>query len=463
MKLSLRLLRFLFACSLTTQIGAQDLYTGVWRAGTDGYALYGGLTWIAFTSRWETLGSQGQRLIDISTYVKNGIRYYNGVWRAGTDGYYLYNGLTWTAFVDKWEELGALGYRLIDIETYTSGTTRYYIGVWRAGTYGYYLWGGVTWSAFQTKWQQLAAQNQRLIDVATYVDNGIRYYTGVWRSGTDGYALYNGLTWAQFTAKWQELAAQNLRLINVSSYLSGSTRLYIGVWRSGTDGYGLWNGTDWESTVSKWAEWGSQNLRLINLETYDSYCADNCLNNVLMDDDPAKAGRQTYNYGITASSLHCNGVPGTCAAPAPGDVVYYRWPNLQIGSNYYMRNSSVFAAKDRIFTLPFSDAATSMSHNGWLYSPGSWHHALDYSRKDVKTFHIKSAGKISVNYKAGKTGKVDLVVYNKSGLAIFKKSDFSIAGNNVYNLNLSNVVAGTYYLEIKDNDVTTREKFILSK
>ena len=68
-----------------------------------------------------------------------------------------------------------------------------------------------------------------------------------------------------------------------------------------------------------------------------------------------------------------------------------------------------------------------------------------------------------MNYKAGKTGKVDLVVYNKSGLAIFKKSDFSIAGNNVYNLNLSNVVAGTYYLEIKDNDVTTREKFILSK
>lgn len=682
MKPILLLLKFFIVCLLTTQLTAQDLYTGVWRAGTDGYALYGGLTWSAFVNRWQTLGGQNQRLIDISTYVKNGKRLYNGVWRAGSDGYALYGGLEWAAFIAKWQELGAQNLRLIDIETYTSGGKRLYVGVWRAGTYGYYLYGGLTWSAFVDKWTELGAQNQRLIDVATYVDNGTRLYTGVWRSGSDGYALYNGLNWTQFTAKWQELAAQNLRLINVSSYISGSTRVYLGVWRAGTDGYGLWNATDWESTISKWAEWGSQNLRLINLETYDSNCGDDCLNNVLMDDDPNKAGRQTYNYGITASNLHCEGLPGTCSAPAPGDVVYYRWPNLQIGSSYYMRNSSVFAAKDKIFTLPFSNAAGSMNHNGWLYSPGSWHHALDYSRKDIKTFQIKAAaagkviyigwdnwsgntivishdvgrlkdvyrtiymhlqngpltdcnnawtktvptltgstltnyktylngtgcplngtrnpteanwgkasqkidatllgktvtagqliayagstgpggcgcaddgttnanthlhiffarrdadnkwyffdpygiysypgcypagvadpintacarypvtwktgsptypltsladepvaefadlkeevtsvvispnpspGKINVNYKTDKAGKVDLVVYNKSGLAIFKRSDYSIAGNNVYNLNLSNIIAGTYYLEIKNNDITTREKFILSK
>jgi hypothetical protein len=39
-----------------------------------------------------------------------------------------------------------------------------------------------------------------------------------------------------------------------------------------------------------------------------------------------------------------------------GDVVYYRWPNLKIGSNYYMRNSAVFSATDQIFYLPFNDA-----------------------------------------------------------------------------------------------------------
>src|SRR5205809_3709569 len=398
MKLRLRLLQVILACFFMCTVSAQDLYTGVWRAGTDGYYLYGGLTWNQFVSKWQTLGSQNQRLIDISTYVEDGKRLYNGVWRSGTDAYALYGGVDWNTFVAKWQELGAQNLRLIDIETYVSGGVRLYVGVWRAGTDGYYLYGGLNWNDFVAKWQQLGGQNQRLIDVATYVQNGIRLYTGVWRSGTDAYALYNGLSWTDFTAKWQELAAQNLRLINTSSYLQGTTRVYLGIWRSGTDAYALWNGTDWESLVSKWAELGAANLRLINLETYESGCDDACLNNVLMDDNPETSGRDTYNYGITASSLHCEGVPGTCPAPAPGAVVYYRWPNLKIGSNYYARNSALFSAKDQIFTLPFKDASSSMGHNGWLYEPGSWHHAIDYYRNDTKTFQIYAAAAGTVIY-----------------------------------------------------------------
>ncbi len=391
MKLRLRLLQLLFAAVLCTKAPAQDLYTGVWRAGTDGYALYGGLNWTDFVAKWQTLGSQNLRLVDISTYVNGSTRYYNGVWRAGTDGYYLYGGLNWTDFVAKWQTLGSQGQRLIDVETYLSGSTRLYIGVWRAGTDGYALYGGLNWTDFVAKWQTLGSQNLRLIDVASYVQGGVRLYTGVWRAGTDGYALYNGLNWTDFTAKWKELAAQNLRLINISSYLSGSTRLYMGVWRAGTDAYALWNGTDWESLTSQWAEQGSKNLRLVNLETYESSCDDNCLNNVLMDDNTSTAWRDTYDYQITAGKYHCEGSPTSCPLPSPGDYVTYSWPNLKIGSTYWSRNSVLFDADDQIFTLPFSDAASSMGHNGWLYEPGSWHHAIDYYRTDTKTFKIDAA------------------------------------------------------------------------
>jgi murein DD-endopeptidase MepM/ murein hydrolase activator NlpD len=394
----LRLHQLIFACLLTLTISAQDIYTGVWRAGTDGYYLYGGLTWDQLVSKWQTLASQNQRLIDVSTYEENGVRLYNGVWRAGTDGYALYGGVEWNAFVAEWKTLGAQNLRLIDIETYISGGKRLYVGVWRAGTDGYYLYGGLNWTDFVAKWNQLGAQNQRLIDVASYLQNGTRLYIGVWRAGSDAYALYNGLDWATFTAKWKELAAQNLRLINISSYISNNVRVYLGVWRAGTDAYALWDGTDWESFTSKWAELGAAKLRLINLETYESACSDACLDNVLMDDNPNTAGRDTYNYGITASSLHCEGVPGTCPAPSPGAVVYYRWPNLQIGTSYYARNSALFGAKDKLFTLPFKDAASSMGHNGWLYSPGSWHHAIDYYRNDTKTFQITAAAPGKVIY-----------------------------------------------------------------
>jgi len=398
MRPKLMMLQVIFVCMFITETHAQSLFTGIWRAGTDGYALYGGLSWSSLVSKWQTLGGQGLRLTDISTYLKNGQRLYNGVWRAGTDGYALYGGVSWSAFVAQWQTLGSQGLRLIDIETYLENNTRLYVGVWRAGTDGYALYGGVNWTSFVAKWQELGAQNLRLVDVATYLSNGVRLYVGVWRAGTDGYALYGGVDWTAFTAKWNELASQNLRLINISSYVENSVRKYLGVWRAGTDGYYLWNGTDWESLVSKWAENGSKNLRLINLETYESSCTDDCLNHVLMPDNLSTGGRETYNYQIKAGTLHCEGEPGTCPLPGPNDYVTYSWPNLQLGTTYYARNSVLFDAKDQIFSLPFSDAAVDMRHNGWLYSDGTWHHAIDYSRNDTKTFKIDAAAPGKVIY-----------------------------------------------------------------
>jgi hypothetical protein len=41
----------------------------------------------------------------------------------------------------------------------------------------------------------------------------------------------------------------------------------------------------------------------------------------------------------------------------------------------------------QIFDLPFDDPK--VNHNGtWLYSPGSWHHAIDFLRPDHKTFKV---------------------------------------------------------------------------
>lgn len=399
MKKKLQLLQFFFACCIFTIVQAQDLYTGVWRSGTDNYALYGGLGWNDFNTKWQDLASQNLRLVDISIYDKNGTRYYNGVWRAGTDDYALVNGVNWDDFVTQWKSLAKKNLRLVDIETYMKGSTRVYTGVWRAGKDGYALYGGLSWDDFVSKWESLAKQNLRLIDVASYMQNGKRLYTGVWRAGTDGYALLNGLDWNSFTIKWQEFASQNLRLINISSYEKNNKRVYLGVWRSGTDGYYLWNGTDWESTTSKWAELGVANLRLINLETYESSCDASCLNHALMPDDLSTNWRDAYDYRITAGKYHCNGTPGSCdTGIIHATEVMYSWPNLKLNGNYYLRNSVVNGAKDQIFTLPFTDAASSMGHNGWRYSTGTWHHAIDYYRTDGKTFKVVAAAPGKVIY-----------------------------------------------------------------
>jgi len=49
---------------------------------------------------------------------------------------------------------------------------------------------------------------------------------------------------------------------------------------------------------------------MISLDTYESNCDDNCLNHVLMPEDPSTSWRDTYDYGIKTGLLRCQGTPG---------------------------------------------------------------------------------------------------------------------------------------------------------
>src|SRR6185503_10711293 len=82
---------------------------------------------------------------------------------------------------------------------------------------------------------------------------------------------------------------------------------------------------------------------------------------------------------ILASKYHCEGKPDSCPTPSADQMVLYKQPIDEAGSDRYVRLSSLLAAKDQIFTLPM-EKQTGISHNGWLYEPGSWHHAFDFGK-----------------------------------------------------------------------------------
>ena len=379
---------------LAFSASAQDLYTGVWRSGTGGYYLWSGVTWADFNTKWSTLGGQGLRLINIKTYTVGGARKWSGVWAAGTDGYSLTPlHLTWSAFNTFWSNASNQGLRLIQVETYVDNGTTYFMGVFRAGSGGHALTPlNLDWSAFNTFWGNMSSQGLRLINIESYMNGNTRCFLGVFKQGTGGYVLSPyGKDWTQFVQYWKDLGAVNQRLIDIESFVENGKRIYLGVWREGTDGYVLWGGVDWESFTSKWAENAAAGLRLIDMETNAGSCDANCLNHALMPDDPATAWRDGYDYGITAGAIHCEGNPSSCPAASPGDMVYYSWPNLKIGTGFWSRNSVLYDAKDQIFNLPFKIPATDLWHNSWMYGPGSWHHAIDYQRNDKKTFEIDAA------------------------------------------------------------------------
>lgn len=282
MKLKQVLFILLIAVFLT-ETQADNLFSGIWLPGSDSQKLVVGATWPSFVNQWTTFASQGLRLVDLDVYndANDGSIRYSGVFRAGTDGYALYSGVSWGDFTTHWTNLANQGLRLINIETYLEGGSRKYAGVWRAGSDGYYLWAGVTWSDLEAKWATLNA-NMRLVDIEVYLDtDNIVKYIGVWREGNDAHALHNS-DWTNFVAKWNELAAQGLRLTVFKTYTdgAGATR-YVGVWRAGSGGYALWNKVDQENFYGKYTEWQSNNLRLVGLSTSSNTCSSACTNKVV--------------------------------------------------------------------------------------------------------------------------------------------------------------------------------------
>ena len=202
------------------------------------------------------------------------------------------------------------------------------------------------------------------------MDGSVRRWVGVWRAGSDGHYLWAGKNWKDFTAKWKELAGQGLRLVDVATYVESGERKFAGVWRAGTDGYVLWRGADVENFLGQWNQSSKANLRLVALEALDAPCSGDCCNHVCAIDENGQPA--PYNYYVS------------------GDPVGpYRWP---VDDNRYVRVSAL-NFDGQPFNLPFKDTAVER-RGTWIYQAppaGNYHHAIDYSRDDVKTFDVVAA------------------------------------------------------------------------
>jgi hypothetical protein len=208
-------------------------------------------------SKWQTLASQNMRLTDIDVSLVDGQQLWSGVWEDGTDGYYIWYDADQTHFVNKFSELAAQNLRLVSVANYNG----LYAGAWSSGTDGYYLWVDSDDAHFLAKVNELAAQNLRLVDFAVTSVNGQRRWCGVWRSGADAYSVWINADWQHFLTKYNDFATQGLRLVGLQFYGG----LWAGIWRSGTDAYYLWANANESSFLAKWGALAQQNLGLIDV------------------------------------------------------------------------------------------------------------------------------------------------------------------------------------------------------
>jgi hypothetical protein len=348
---------------------ADTSYLAIWRAGTGTQWWATGLNFNAFKAQDLAYFNQGLRLISLRNHGGT----YTGIWHPGTGAQWWVAGLNFNDFKAQDLTYFNQGLRLVDIEV-VNGV---FSGIWRPGTGAQWWAAGLNLNDFKAQDLTYFNQGLRLVSLRVREDGT---FTGVWRPGNGAQWWVTGLSYADFKAKDQTYFNQGLRLIDIEIH----NGLFTGIWQPGTGAQWWYFGNDFEMLVGRDRAFFDTGLRLVKVFPYPGSCDTACLNQVVMPTG-------SYNYGITRTTQHCPGLPGTCGTPAANDVVFYRWPCYTFdGSVRAARISALSFSDAPLFTLPFSDKSVK-ERGPWLYSPGSWHHAIDFSRDDTASFPVLAA------------------------------------------------------------------------
>jgi murein DD-endopeptidase MepM/ murein hydrolase activator NlpD len=362
-------------------LAAATIFTGVFERGGGPYLLWNAQDWRDFEEKWRQLGPQGLGLVAVRAFVQGGRRGYVGAWREGGNPQEVATGLDAAAFLARHRELAGRGLQLVDLDTWLEGRRRLFLGAWRAGRTAQEVALALDGPALASSDEQFAARGLRPARIRAYRQAGRLRFLALWRAGEGDHQLLTGLDRGELARTQAELSRRGLQLADVDAYDDArGRRRYAGIWRAGGAATSLWSG-EWESFLARWHERAGQGERLIALAVEPGACPDRCANQVV--------SRQPYVYGIRASASHCEGLPETCGAPGARDVVSYHWPVDVDGQSRFVRLSAL-DFHDAPFTLPFSDL-TLKRRGVWLYGPGSWHQAADFSRDDSQTFAVRAA------------------------------------------------------------------------
>lgn len=141
-------------------------YLGVWVEGDDKQEFVRLPGWQAFEGYAELMEAEGMRLVDIDIEDLGFEQIYNGIFRQGTGSQELHTYSGWAALLDGWDDLGVnLDLRLVDLESFVDNGVRKYVGVWREGTDSYALGAYTGYDKFWQSSERQRFDGRRLVDI----------------------------------------------------------------------------------------------------------------------------------------------------------------------------------------------------------------------------------------------------------------------------------------------------------
>ena len=148
-------------------------------------------------------------------------------WKASTNGWYSYYGMTAAQYQQRFDTLKAQGYRPTYVDGYTvNGETRF-AAIWekKPGP-AWIARHNMTSSQYQSYFNTYKTQGYRPVHVSGYEINGQAYYAAIWaKSSGVAWATRHGMTSAQYQSFATEYVKKGYRITQVSGYsVAGQAR-----------------------------------------------------------------------------------------------------------------------------------------------------------------------------------------------------------------------------------------------
>lgn len=373
------------------------MYAAVWHPADYGTRFEVNKTFESFNETVTERHAAGWRLMRARSVSHGDKVRWSGLWRDGINAKSrLKVERNENAFQAEAADLKADGYTLIDVDGRTSGSGTLWTGVYLGGKEDFRFSPSQTWGELATLADKRHDNGWSLVRVVPHKAAGELRYAGLWRRGEAANYYRRFSAWGDFWAESGKQFTAGNHLTDFQPYWDGGTLSVVAVWLTGPKG-SISRYVDREGLLAASRLHRSQGNGLQSVSVVDYPC--DAMNQAVMpaehnDNNGATVVTGSYNYGITATATHCEGVPGSCPSPAPGGQVWYRWPVDVVnddGTERYLRLDSI-AGPAKFLTLPFTDR--DVKRGGiWRYSSAKWHHAGDFSQSGGKTFEIVASAK----------------------------------------------------------------------
>jgi len=181
---------------------------------------YHGQSASEYQSTFDSMSSQGFRAISVDAYVIDGAARYASIWIYDPSAtWYGYHGQSASEYQGTFDSMSSQGFRVISVDAHVINGSARYASIWiydpSATWYGYH---GQSASEYQSTFDSMSSQGFRAISVDAHVIDGSARYASIWIYDPSAtWYGYHGQSASVYQSTFDSMSSQGFRAINVDA------------------------------------------------------------------------------------------------------------------------------------------------------------------------------------------------------------------------------------------------------